>query len=105
MSFHAVSTCLPGAAGSFSAEPASASAAAARGFHDRGEERARRAVVADEFFGMPLHRDDEATAIRVLDRLDQVVGRPAHVSKVPTEPVDGLMVEAVDSQLGAADDR
>src|SRR5689334_9996033 len=79
--------------------------AAASGVDDCGEQYAGGLIVAHELFRMPLHPHDEATAIGMLDRLDDVVGRPRDVSKVATEPVHSLMVEAVHAQLGGAQHR
>src|ERR671937_2175056 len=82
----------------------SGSPACARGIDDGGKKCARGRVVADELFGVPLHGDDEAATVGVLERLDDVVGRPADVTKLTAEAMNGLMMEAVHAQLRAPDD-
>src|SRR2546426_3179825 len=78
--------------------------AGARGVDDGGKQCTRGRVVADEVFGMPLHGDDEAPLIGVLERLDHVVGRPPDLPQVAPEAVNRLVGEAVHAKLGDSDD-
>src|SRR2546430_17432956 len=74
--------------------------AGARGVDDGGKQCARGRVVADEVFGMPLHGDDEAPLIGVLERLDHVVGRPPDLPQVAPEAVNRLVGGAGHPELG-----
>src|SRR5919109_4471650 len=82
----------------------SGSPACAGGVDDGGKKCPSGGVVVDELFGMPLDRDDEAAAVGVLERLDHVVGSPADVTKIATQAMHGLVVEAVHAQLRGRED-
>src|SRR5438874_475710 len=83
----------------------SGSPACAGGVDDGGKKCPRGGVVADELFGMPLHRDDEAAAVGVLEGLDHIVGSPADVTKIAAQAMHGLVMEAVHAQLRGPEDR
>jgi len=63
----------------------------ARRLDDRAEERARGGVLLDEILGVPLHREDEAPLVLVLEGLDHLVGMFVRLD----HPVD---FEALDEQ-------
>src|SRR5438093_7838477 len=75
------------------------------GFPDqRREQIARGGIARDELFGMPLHADDEAVAVRQLDALDDPVGGPGNLAEAAAERLDRLVVHAVHLELERAED-
>src|SRR5207245_10730853 len=70
----------------------------------RREEAACDGVARDELFGMPLHADDEAVAVRQLDSLDDSVGGPGGLAEPAAERLDRLVVHAVHRELERPDD-
>src|SRR5439155_1421477 len=51
----------------------------------RREEALCDGVARDELFGMPLHADDEAVAVRQLDSLDDSVGGPGDLAEAAAD--------------------
>src|SRR5256886_16131450 len=94
----------PGERPGISPRSRSVSPAGARGVDDGGKQCTRGRVVAGEGFRMPLHGDDEAPLVGVLERLDHVVGCPPDFPQVAPEavnrPVVGTCVPQVGNSVG-----
>lgn len=79
-------------------------AAEAPGLVDQFAEQGALAACVEEKLGMPLDPDEEIAG-RVLDGLDNAVKIPGDHVETFADPVDALVVQAVDAQASPFEQR
>jgi hypothetical protein len=75
----------------------------AGGHRDELLEQGAVRTIGDECLGVPLHGEDERVRW-ILDRLDRAIGRARAHAQPGADPVHGLMMKRVHSELGGPED-